>query len=416
MRLFPRSRSLRSQLLTGLAVLLSIALLAVAVVVLLWLPFGLSADSLAVALVVLIAVDVAVLAMFGDFLLRRLVLEPIDRMVEGAERIAGGDEAWRVESSGSEELRRLSESVNQMASRLIGNQGLLAENVRSLDETNRELIEARSELIDAEKMAGVGRLAAGIAHEIGNPLGAIIGYVDVAEMRGGEGEWIEGVRRESKRIDRIVRGLLDYARPKAATVRPVTVNEVVTQTIELLETQGRLKGIEVRAELSKDVPPVLADQYQLEQVLVNLLLNAADSVAESGPNGVITVRTLLDRYGARSPSIRARRKDDPAGVDYSHLRRMREPPGAFRPSPLLEGAIIARIEVEDNGLGLRQEDARRIFDPFYTTKEPGRGTGLGLAVSARLIDGMGGMIGASGRPESGAVFSIALPAIEETRG
>jgi signal transduction histidine kinase len=415
-RLFPRSGSLRSQLLTGLAVLLSIALLAVAVVVLLWLPFGLSADSLAVALLLLIAVDVAVLAMFGNFLLRRLVLEPIDRMVEGAERIAGGDEGWRVEASGSEELRRLSESVNQMASRLIRNQGLLAENVRSLDVTNRELIEARSELINAEKMAGVGRLAAGIAHEIGNPLGAIIGYVDVAERRGGEGEWIEGVRRESKRIDRIVRGLLEYARPKAATVGPVEVNEVVTQTIELLETQGRLKGIEVRAELSEDVPPVLADRYQLEQVLVNLLLNATDSVAESGPNGAITVRTLRDRYSVRSPSVRTRRKDDPAGVDYSHLRRMREPPGAFRPSPLQEGAIIARIEVEDNGLGLRQEDARRIFDPFYTTKEPGRGTGLGLAVSARLIDGMGGMIGASGRPESGAVFSIALPATEETSG
>jgi len=415
-RLFPRSRSLRSQLLAGLAVLLSIALLAVAVVVLLWLPFGLSADSLAVALLVLIAVDVAVLAMFGNFLLRRLVLDPIDRMVEGAERIAGGDEGWRVEASGSEELRRLSESVNQMASRLIGNQGLLAENVRSLDETNRELIEARSELINAEKMAGVGRLAAGIAHEIGNPLGAIIGYVGVAERRGAEGEWIEGVRRESKRIDRIVRGLLDYARPKAATVRPVAVNEVVTQTIELLETQGRLKGIEVRAELSEDVPPVLADRYQLEQVLVNLLLNATDSVAESGPDGAISVRTLRDRYSARSLSVRTRRKDDPAGVDYSHLRRMREPPGAFRPSPLQEGAIIARIEVEDNGLGLRQEDAGRIFDPFYTTKEPGRGTGLGLAVSARLIDGMGGRIGASGRPESGAVFSIALPAIEETRG
>jgi signal transduction histidine kinase len=415
-RLFPRSGSLRSQLLTGLAVLLSIALLAVAVVVLLWLPFGLSADSLAVALLLLIAVDVAVLAMFGNFLLRRLVLEPIDRMVEGAERIAGGDEGWRVEASGSEELRRLSESVNQMASRLIRNQGLLAENVRSLDETNRELIEARSELIDAEKMAGVGRLAAGIAHEIGNPLGAIIGYVDVAERRDAEGEWIEGVRRESKRIDRIVRGLLEYARPKAATVGPVEVNEVVTQTIELLETQGRLKGIEVRAELSEDVPPVLADRYQLEQVLVNLLLNATDSVAESGPNGAITVRTLRDRYSVHSPSVRTRRKDDPAGVDYSHLRRMREPPGAFRPSPLQEGAIIARIEVEDNGLGLRQEDARRIFDPFYTTKEPGRGTGLGLAVSARLIAGMGGLIGASGRPESGAVFSITLPATEETCG
>jgi signal transduction histidine kinase len=277
-------------------------------------------------------------------------------------------------------------------------------------------VEARSELINAEKMAGVGRLAAGIAHEIGNPLGAIMGYVDVAEMRGAEGEWIEGVRKESRRIDRIVRGLLEYARPKAACGRPVAVNEVVSQTMDLLQTQGRLKGIEVRTELSDDVPPVLADRYQLEQVLVNLLLNAVDSVAESGPDGVITVRTLRDRYGAPVPSTRPRRKDDPAGVDYSHLRRMREPPGALRPSPLREGATIARIEVEDNGLGLREEDSRRIFDPFYTTKEPGRGTGLGLAVSASLIDRMGGMIGASGRPEGGAVFSIALPATEETRG
>jgi C4-dicarboxylate-specific signal transduction histidine kinase len=91
---------------------------------------------------------------------------------------------------------------------------------------------------------------------------------------------------------------------------------------------------------------------------------------------------------------------------------MREPPTAFQPSPLAVGELIARIEIADNGVGLHEEDAHRIFDPFYTTKDPGQGTGLGLAVSASLIDGMSGQIEASGRSEGGAVFSVSLPAIE----
>ena len=406
------SGSLRSQLLTGLAVLLSIALLAVAIVILLWLPLGLSASSLAVALLLLIAVDLAVLLLFGDYLLKRLVLEPIDRMVKGAERIAAGDDGVRLEAGESDELRRLSDSVNDMAEKLIRHQNTLTANIRSLDETNRQLMEARAELTHTEKMASVGRLAAGIAHEIGNPLGAIMGYVDVAKRREVGAEWVEGVREESKRIDRILRGLLDYARPKAAAVRPVDVNEVVRRSLELLEMQGRLKGIQVRSRLADDVPEVLADRHQLEQVLVNLLLNATDSIREVDTAGEITVTTLRALHHARTPSQRLRRSDDPEGVNYSHLRRMREPAAAFQPSPLAVGELIARIEIADNGVGLHKEDAHRIFDPFYTTKDPGYGTGLGLAVSARLIDGVGGQIEASGQSEGGAVFAISLPAIE----
>jgi signal transduction histidine kinase len=415
---FPRRTSLRSQLLAGLAILLTIALFAVAAGIFIWLPIGLSAGTLAGALLILIAVDVGLVVLFGDFVLRRLVVEPIDQMVRESERIAGGEEATRLEGGGSDELSRLSTSVNEMADRLIHNQTLLADNVRSLDDTNRELVAARSELVRAEKMVSVGRLAAGIAHEIGNPLGAILGYADVAERRSGEDEWIAGVREEAKRIDRIVRGLLDYARPKAAAVSAVDVNELIGQTIDLVDSQGRLKGIEVRAELAEDIPRVRADRYQLEQVLVNLLLNATDSIGEVDRDGVILVRTRRARYRSRLPELRARRSDDPAGVDYSHLRRVHEPPEAFHPS-LQDGVAVARIEVSDNGAGLRDDDAGRIFDPFYTTKEPGHGTGLGLAVSARLIDGMGGYIEASGRPESGAVFAVSLPAInrmEESSG
>ena len=397
----------------GLAILLTIALFAVAAGIFIWLPIGLSPGTLAGALLVLIAVDVGLVVLFGDFVLRRLVVEPIDKMVQESERIAAGEEATRLEGGGSDELSRLSLSVNEMADRLIRNQSLLAENVRSLDQTNRELVEARSELVRAEKLASVGRLAAGIAHEIGNPLGSILGYVDVAERRSGEDEWITGVREEAKRIDRIVRGLLDYARPKAAAVSEVALNELISQTISLVESQGRLKGIDVKAQLAEDVPRVRADRYQLEQVLVNLLLNATDSIAEVDRDGVIRVTTLRARHRTLLPELRPRRKDDPEGVDYSHLRRVQQPPGAYSTS-LQEGSLVARIEVSDNGAGLRDEDAGRIFDPFYTTKEPGRGTGLGLAVSARLIDGMGGYIEAAGSPEGGAVFAVSLPAMDTT--
>lgn len=400
----------------GLAVLLSIALLAVATVILLWLPLGLSADSLAAVLFLLVAVDLVVLLLFGDYLLRRLVLQPIERMVQESERIAAGDAGVRLEIGGSEELRSLSESVNRMADRLIHNQSLLAANVRSLEQTNRELTEARAELIHAEKMASVGRLAAGIAHEIGNPLGAILGYADVAKRRADaaeDREWIEGVREESMRIDRIVRGLLDYARPKAATVKAVDVNQVVGEILYLMETQGRLKGIVVRPALAADVPEVLADRHQLEQVLVNLLLNATDSIREAEVEGVIEVRTLRQRFRSRARGVRPRRRDDPEGIDYAHLRRMREPPDAFQRSPLRDGELIARIEVADNGGGLEEEEAHRIFDPFYTTKPPGQGTGLGLAVSARLIAGMAGQIEATPGARVGAVFSISLPAVED---
>jgi signal transduction histidine kinase len=339
-------------------------------------------------------------------------------MVEGSGKIAAGDDGLRLDTDGAAELRSLAESVNDMADRLIRNQRLLAANITSLEETNRQLVEARAELIRSEKMASVGRLGAGIAHEIGNPLGAILGYIEVAKRRdpgGADAEWIEGVREESRRIDRIVRGLLDYARPKAASFKPVAVNDVVRDTLNLVETQGRLKGITVRVELSEDVPDVLADRHQLEQVLVNLLLNAADSIRDAGADGNIDVRTSRARQPASAPYILPRRRDDPKGVDYSHLRRLQEPPEVFQPSPLKVGALIARIEIQDDGGGLQDEETQRVFDPFYTTKEPGQGTGLGLAVSARLIDGMHGQIEASGRSEGGAVFAVSLPAIEPER-
>lgn len=416
----PRTRkkrllSLRVRLIGGLLILLFLALFSLAIVVFVWDRLGFPSDTLYVALVAAIGINLVLLGLVADYRLRVLVVRPVADMVGGAEEIAAGVEEHRLAPSDTAEIDRLSTAVNEMAGRLIHNQQVLAENVRSLDETNRELSAARSSLVRADKMASIGRLASGIAHEIGNPLGAILGYVELGR-RGGESppEWLDGISHEAGRIDSIVRGLLDYGRPKASTARDVDVNEVIEPAVELMRVQGRLKDIDVHLDLSPQGGVVAADPFQLEQVFVNLLLNAIDAVEEtSGPRWIrvhsaTTTITSRDRWGgARN------RRDDPEGIDYSHLRRLDQArdPGPSR--QLAEGDAAVEVVVSDSGPGIPPDDVQRVFDPFFTTKEPGLGTGLGLAVSARLIELMGGTIEAVPLSDEGAAFRILLPVAVE---
>jgi two-component system NtrC family sensor kinase len=312
-----RALSLRVRLIGGLLILLFLALFSLAVVVFVWQALDLGTRYLYVVLVVAIALDLVLLGLVANYRLRVLVLSPVEDMVEGAERIASGLEQDRLPGSDTAEIERLSQAVNRMADRLIHNQQLLAENVRSLDETNRELSAARSSLARADKMASIGRLASGIAHEIGNPLGAIMGYVELGRRSGeGEAEWLNGISHEAGRIDAIVRGLLDYGRPKASAARAVDVNEVIEQAVDLMRVQGRLKEVDMGLDLSSGDAIVQADPFQLEQVLVNLLLNSIDAVEETGKPHWIRIRTSSTTITARDRwgSVRVRR-DDPRGID-----------------------------------------------------------------------------------------------------
>jgi len=401
--------SLRTQLLGGLGILLFLALFSLTVAVVIWVRLELPPRSLIMGLAAVIVVDVVVLVLFADYRLRHLVLRPVERMVEGAERIAIGADT-RLESSGTVELRRLARATNEMARRLIENQRLLADNVHSLDATNRELTQARDELVHAEKLASIGRLAAGIAHEIGNPLGAILGYVELARRGAREQDWTDEIEHETRRIDRIVRGLLEYARPKAAAPRPMDVNFLVREAVGLLRTQGRFREIEVVLSLVEGLPWVRADPGQFEQVLVNLLLNAADAVGEKGTPGVIEISSQEAVFRSEEPPPGFHRAGDPRGINYSHLRRLGRPPAEHPIPDMTEGERLVEIRVRDNGVGIEAKHLSRLFDPFFTTKPPGSGTGLGLAVAARLIDGMGGIIRASSGEGQGATFTISLPA------
>ncbi len=285
-----RPLTLRVRLIGGLLILLFLALFSLAVVVFVWQRANLPADYLYATLVLVIAIDLVLLGLVANYRLRVLVVEPVAEMVGGSERIAAGDEQHRLPPSDTAELDRLSMAVNEMADRLIHNQQLLTANVKSLDETNRELSAARTSLARVDKLASIGRLASGIAHEIGNPLGAIMGYAELGRRTGeGQSEWLGGISHEATRIDVIVRGLLDYARPMAAATRDVDVNGVIEQAAELMRVQGRLKNLDMRLDLSDALPWVRADPFQLEQVLVNLLLNASDAVEAEGAGLAVLV-------------------------------------------------------------------------------------------------------------------------------
>ena len=401
--------SLRFRLLGGLLTLLFVALFTVAITVYiafrLELPLGVSAGILTLVIVG----DLLLLGVFASYRLRELVLEPVDAMVGGAEQIAGGDTELRLPEADTIELQRLSSAVNSMAASLLFNQEELAANVRSLDATNRELSEARTRLVRAEKLASIGRLSAGVAHEVGNPLGAIMGYLEVGKRRGAEAEWVDGIGYETKRIDRIVRGLLDYARPKEAADRAVDLNETVRRVDDMLRLQGRFRRTKLSLALAPDLPLVRGDANQLEQVLVNLLLNATDAVDDGPGEGHIEIRTREVQVESEDAEAIQRRQDDPSGIDYSHLRRLdqaRDPGPARRLKP---GDAAVELLVRDDGPGIPDGDRGRVFEPFFTTKEPGKGTGLGLAVSARMIEGMGGTIEAPPADAGGAVLRVLLP-------
>lgn len=355
-------------------------------------------------LVALLLADAVIYVLLANYLLVRLVLRPVRAAVEAAQAVAEGDYARRAPEAESREMAALSRALNRMTEQLLENQEKLGHNVQSLDETNRRLLATTRDLVEAEKLASIGRLAAGVAHEIGNPLGALLGYASVLRRRGADPELADGVEGETRRIDRIVRGLLDYARPAPPEREPVDVNAAARAAVGVLRVQGVMRDVDIRLELAEGLPPVLGSPHLLEQAFVNLLDNARQAM---GGRGAITVATRLERY--RAPGgIPIRRADDPPGISYAHLRRQTVT-SVRDPHRIEPGTETVRVTVADTGPGIPPEHIDKVFDPFFTTRPPGEGTGLGLAIVASTVADFGGRIEASSGAGGGAVFTLSLP-------
>jgi two-component system NtrC family sensor kinase len=397
-----RRGSLRAELLFNLTFLaVSALLLAVATSEILALKSLAGISTSPWIMLALPVVDVLMFLLLGNYLIDKLVVHPLSEAVAAAQAIAGGDYQRRAVPGDTRETADLANALNRLTDQLLENQARLAENVRSLDDTNRLLINTQHELVQAEKMASIGRLAAGVAHEVGNPLGALVGYAGLLRRRGADPELVEGIQRESRRIDRIVRGLLDLARPAPPEREPVQVAGCLARALEVLRAQGKLARVEVQDHVGAGLPPVRAQAYGIEQVLVNLLDNADAAMRGEGR---IAVTALHERYTPDRP-VPVRRTDDPPGVSYAHLRRPRY--ASSREGSVIEpGTDVVRMVIADTGPGIPRDQIDAIFDPFFTTRAPGQGTGLGLAIVASTMADFGGRIEVSSAEGGGAVFTL----------
>ena len=279
----------------------------------------------------------------------RLVLRPVRALVAATRRIAEGDLAVVVPVTAEHELGDLARSFNEMT---------------------RRLGEAQRQLTQADKLASVGRLAAGVAHEINNPLTGVLTYASLRLKQAedpGLREDLAVIVRETKRCREIVRNLLDFARHTPPRRQPIELNEVVRRAVTIMTNQLSLNGLSLSLDLAPALPPVLADAGQIQQVVVNLLVNAADAVGDRG--GEIRLATRASAAGPQS---------------------------------------VVEIVVEDTGAGISAADLPHIFEPFFTTKGS-RGSGLGLAVTWGIVEGHQGTVEIETHEGKGSRFTVRLP-------
>jgi len=364
-------------------------------------------------LLVTIILDAIVLIIFGSFLLSRVLVKPIKDLVRLTQKISEGDFSQKIEVTSKNEIGQLIGSFNRMVERLKENQESLESYLESLESTNKQLKQAQEELIRTEKLASIGRFAAGVAHEVGNPLGAILGYTSILQKEGIDREeskdYLKRVEREIERINRIVRELLDFARPSQFEIKDVEINKVIESALSLLSYQKNFKDIETQLDMQPDLPMIKGDESQLSQVFINIILNANDAM----PNGGI-LRIQTRTHVVENPDVDRlqgiyprRRKSDPMESDYSRMRKA--DPLAVLFKKFSEGDQLVKIRISDTGIGIKKEDLENIFDPFFTTKDPNKGTGLGLSISLRIVESLGGEIRVESEVGKGAAFEVYFP-------
>jgi signal transduction histidine kinase len=312
------------------------------------------------------------LLVFAYISMTRLVVSPIDHLSRAARRVAEGARRLEAPRRGARELVELGSSLETMTEKLVAEEAALRAKIAEVERYAGDLARAQERLVRSERLASVGRLAAGLAHEVGNPIAAILGFEELL-LQGGldpaeERDFLQRMKRETERIHRILRDLLDFARPAAqrAEGEPEPagdVREAVADVISLVRPQKAFRDVEIRADVAPDVPRVTLSHQRIVQVLLNLLLNAADAA----PRGHVDVRAA--RAG--------------------------------------DGKV--RVEVEDDGPGIAPAVRDRLFEPFVTTKPVGQGTGLGLAVCRGLVESEGGSLGVEPGDRGGARFMIDLP-------
>ncbi len=322
-------------------------------------------------------------AMFGNRQLSKIFFMPLKRLAKRAETYKDDDDIFFAVRKEDNEFSVLSMSLNNMVHRIAHDKRVLEDTIDSLKTTNLELHKAQRDVIRAEKLATVGRLTSGIAHEIGNPIGIVLGYLDLLKQsdlnESERKDFIERSEGEINRINRIIRQLLDMSRSSSGEMRAVSVHGVLTDLISVFHYQPVAAEIEFKTRLAASDDVVFSDPDQLRQVFLNILLNAIDAVntdSDKSSRIILTSQCVPDNTGDLSGNERTR---------------------------------FLQINILDNGPGIESGQLEHVFDPFYTTKEPGKGTGLGLSVAFMIVQKIGGQLLVRNGNDSGAIFQVLLP-------
>ncbi|MDD5286667.1 MAG: cache domain-containing protein [Desulfuromonadaceae bacterium] len=303
--------------------------------------------SIMVSMAILI-VAVGITATIMVFKASTIISNPISHMIDVIRRIKRGNPDERMHVEGDDELSEMAGAFNRMTDKI------------------RRNSEIETKLSQQGKMASLGILSSGVAHEINNPLGVILGYAGYLEGKMSEDdpnyEYIHEIKRESKRCRKIVQDLLSYARTPRPVMEPCDINELMEQIVGFAANHTDMRGVAIRTEFSPDLPKVCLDGDQMRQVAINLILNAGGAMPDGGTLSVTTKRADSERVN---------------------------------------------IIFSDNGCGIPPEDLEKIFEPFYTTKE--RGTGLGLAITRQIIEQHSGEIRIESRESGGTTITVTLP-------
>lgn len=336
-------------------------------------------------LFVYLFLNTAILTFIGIYRLSKVYFQPLARLARRAEDYHEDDDMLFSVRKEDNELHKLSASLNSMLRRISADKEKLRSTVNSLEVANLELKKAQEEIIRAEKLASVGRLSAGIAHEIGNPIGIVMGYLELLKQKdtsdSEKEEYIQRTEEEIERINTIIRQLLEISRPSNAGLKAVAVHDLIDDIAQVLNVQPLMSNMELECCLEAQKDTVLADANQLRQVFLNLIINAADAVSS-------TDKSADGKLVIKSEQVIKKQQNS------------------------TEQQQLLKIVFIDNGPGISEDNIGNIFDPFYTTKEPGKGTGLGLSVSFMIVQGFGGKMTVHSKKGEGTSMTILLPVFD----
>ncbi len=310
------------------------------------------------------------------FILYHIVTKPMSLLVHGMDRLSQGDMNYRINLNTKDEIGLLAKSFNSMVNEMQQYKEQMENWTRSLEEEvqkkTTEIIKSQEQLINAEKLASLGRMAAGVAHELNSPLTGIVTFAHIMLKRTPpentqDTEDLKVIIEQTERCAKIVKELLGFSRKAESEKGLVNINVLIENTLSMLKNQTKFYNIAFNVMLDKSIPQINVDTNQIQQVLLNLLLNACDAMNEKG-----------------TIAIASRKVED-------------------------DSRKFAEIELTDTGPGIPEHIKSRIFEPFFTTKPTGKGTGLGLSVSYGIIKKHEGQIFVKSEMGHGASFFIRLP-------